>query len=501
MSSSRRRFLVIGLDGGTFDLLDPLMQAGELPFLRSLTERGVRAPLESVYPPKTIPAWYSFATGKDPGGLGIFGFTQPDGIPGKSRLVQTFRPHEAMWDFLSRKGIRVGVLNFPLHSGYPINGFVIPGMLNEDPVSYPANLKGELEEELGAPYPIELPPYRTFERTQWMELATKDVAHRGRAAAILAERERPEFLFVLFRETDRVEHQHWAELARPVAQIPPDLLQFWRTVDAACHAIDAAFRAGGSPVITLVVSDHGHGRAESDFFTNRWLVENGFLVFRDRRESIRRQSLSRLAFVMQRFPRAQKVLEPIADLLRGGPLREKVGSYITGASTFEAVAHRIDWERTVAYSYPVPEGIYLNFRNPRLTPDRTAQVIQEIRAKLESYSDAHIEVLDPTQIYHGTNLTDAPSLFVRIDGLGTDPRMDFSYPQPLLRERPTFFYGTGTHRMLGILIAAGDGVLPQRWTEPLSLLDVAPTVLEGMGVSIPKGMSGRSFAPRFGSAV
>ncbi len=127
--------------------------------------------------------------------------------------------------------------------------------------------------------------------------------------------------------------------------------------------------------------------------------------------------------------------------------------------------------------------------------------MKEIRARLEAYPEAHIEVLDPTRIYQGTNLAHAPALFVKIDGLRTDPRMDFSYPQPLLRERPAFFYGTGTHRMLGIMIAAGDGVLPQRLSEPLSLLDVAPTVLEGMGVPIPKGMSGRSFARRIGSAT
>src|SRR4029077_11042629 len=102
MAGARRRFLVLGLDGGTFDLLDPLMAAGELPFLRSLVRGGFRAPMASVYPPQTIPAWYSFATGLDPGSLGIFGFTEPDGGPGKSRIVQTFRPAQAFWDLLSR---------------------------------------------------------------------------------------------------------------------------------------------------------------------------------------------------------------------------------------------------------------------------------------------------------------------------------------------------------------------------------------------------------------
>jgi predicted AlkP superfamily phosphohydrolase/phosphomutase len=135
-----RRFLVLGLDGGTFDLLDPLMTAGELPFLKSLVHRGVRAPLRSVYPAKTIPAWYSFATGKDPGELGIFGFTEPDGAPGRSKLVQTFRPAEALWDTLSRVGVKVGVLNFPIRSPYPLHGFVVPGMF-DGATTYPPVLR------------------------------------------------------------------------------------------------------------------------------------------------------------------------------------------------------------------------------------------------------------------------------------------------------------------------------------------------------------------------
>src|ERR1700674_4834307 len=160
MVPPRRRFLVIGLDGGTFDLLDPLMAAGELPFLAGLARTGLRAPLRSVFPPKTIPAWYSFATGLDPGSLGIFGFTEPDGGPGKSKLIQTFRPAEAIWDLLSRNGVRVGVLNFPLRSGYPIHGFVVPGMLSEDPPTFPTDLLSRLEKELGERYMRELPAYR-----------------------------------------------------------------------------------------------------------------------------------------------------------------------------------------------------------------------------------------------------------------------------------------------------------------------------------------------------
>ena len=40
-----RRTLLLGLDGATFDVLDPLMADGVMPSLQKLTASGVRAPL------------------------------------------------------------------------------------------------------------------------------------------------------------------------------------------------------------------------------------------------------------------------------------------------------------------------------------------------------------------------------------------------------------------------------------------------------------------------
>lgn len=175
MAGPTRRFLVLGLDGGTFDLLDPLFEAGELPFLRSLVHRGVRAPLRSVYPAKTIPAWFSFATGQDPGELGIFGFTEPDGRPGRSRTVRSFRPAEALWDRLSRLGVKVGVLNFPMTAGYPLHGFILPGMFSEGSATYPQRLRSEVTSAIGADYPGELPTFRESERDAWVGAATRAI--------------------------------------------------------------------------------------------------------------------------------------------------------------------------------------------------------------------------------------------------------------------------------------------------------------------------------------
>ncbi|MCI4333286.1 MAG: alkaline phosphatase family protein [Thermoplasmata archaeon] len=507
MPSPRRRVLVLGLDGGTFDLLDPLMRAGVLPFLRSLVQKGLRAPHASVYPPKTIPAWYSFATGMDPGSLGIFGFTEPDGGPGKSRIVQSFRPAEAVWDHLSRRGVPVGVLNFPLRAGYPIHGFVVPGMLSDNPPTYPKELRASLEEALGEPLLPELPAYRGADREGWMSLATRGVEQRGRSAELLCSQYRPEFLFVLFRETDRIQHQHWAELSGPSGEVGSDLIAFWRGIDTACARIEAAFRAAGGPCVTLVISDHGHGAAKADFFTNRWLAQEGFLRFKNgdatgrRATGSRRRLVARALLLSERFGWTRRVVRSIADRLRGGGRREAVGKFFAGESSFESMSDQIDWQRTTAFSYPVPEGIYLNRYNPTFTDAQKLDTVREIRRRLETYTGAHIEVFEPKDIYTGTNLTQAPALLLKIDDLGTEPRMDFSYPDPMLRTRPGFFYGSGVHRMNGILIAAGDGVASKVEEIPRSILDLAPTILETMDVPVPPGMTGRSFAPLLGEAA
>ncbi len=492
MTAPPRRFLVLGLDGGTFDLLDPLMAAGDLPFLRGLAEGGVRAPLRSVFPPKTIPAWYSFATGLDPGRLGIFGFTEPDGGPGRSKLVQTFRPAEALWDVLSRHGRPVGVLNFPLRAGYPLHGFVIPGMMSERPIPYPGDLMEGLEADLGEPFEPELPAYHDSNRGAWLARATHAVGQRARSVESLVPKFRPDFLFVLFRETDRVEHQHWAEMARDPERIPDDLRTFWRSVDDACRRIDASFRAVGGPAVTFVISDHGHGAAHSDFFTNRWLAERGYLVFKNGGTSRRRGAVSKMLLVADRLG-ASPILRSVADRLHGGPTREWMSRALAGEGSFEAMAERIDWSKTTAFSYPVPEGIYLNRYNPDLSEERKEEVVRKLRRELTEYRDAHVEVFAPSEIYPGAQLAQAPALFLRVNEMRAELRMDFSYGKPMLEKRPSYFYGSGIHRMDGVFIGGGDGVRNHRHDLPLSLLDVAPTILEGMGIPVPPRLSGRSF--------
>src|SRR5439155_593151 len=74
----RYRALVFGVDAATFEVIDPLFEAGKMPALAGLMARGVRAGLRSTWPPVSAPAWVTFLTGKQPGKHGVFNFQNFD---------------------------------------------------------------------------------------------------------------------------------------------------------------------------------------------------------------------------------------------------------------------------------------------------------------------------------------------------------------------------------------------------------------------------------------
>jgi len=74
----RYRALLFGVDGATFEVIDPLVAAGKMPALAGLMARGVRAGLRSTCPPVSAPAWTTFLTGKQPGKHGVFCFQNFD---------------------------------------------------------------------------------------------------------------------------------------------------------------------------------------------------------------------------------------------------------------------------------------------------------------------------------------------------------------------------------------------------------------------------------------
>ena len=73
------KILVVGIDGATFDVMQPLIDAGELPHFRQLIENGVSGTLRSRQPIKSPDIWTTVATGQEREDHGIEDFRNRDG--------------------------------------------------------------------------------------------------------------------------------------------------------------------------------------------------------------------------------------------------------------------------------------------------------------------------------------------------------------------------------------------------------------------------------------
>jgi predicted AlkP superfamily phosphohydrolase/phosphomutase len=85
-----RKVLVIGLDGATFDLIQPWVDEGALPNLGRIMKQGAWGRLRSTIPPMTGPAWTTFGTGTNPGKHGIFDWIA------RKKGTYTFLPNTAL---------------------------------------------------------------------------------------------------------------------------------------------------------------------------------------------------------------------------------------------------------------------------------------------------------------------------------------------------------------------------------------------------------------------
>lgn len=73
-----RRVVILGLDGLDYGVTRKLLDAGRLPNLAKLRDRGSFQSLGSTLPPISPVAWSTFQTGVNPGKHNIFDFLMPD---------------------------------------------------------------------------------------------------------------------------------------------------------------------------------------------------------------------------------------------------------------------------------------------------------------------------------------------------------------------------------------------------------------------------------------
>ncbi len=130
MATTATRLLILGLDGATWTVLDPMRRLGLMPNLDALLARSAHGTLRSIVPPVTTAAWTSMMTGCGPARHGIFDHRYLDPSTGRMKVNHSERIRlPTFWHLLSDAGRSVVSLNVP--ATFPplaVRGVCVSGM-------------------------------------------------------------------------------------------------------------------------------------------------------------------------------------------------------------------------------------------------------------------------------------------------------------------------------------------------------------------------------------
>jgi len=512
--------MVIGLDGATFDLIDPWVKEGRLPNLERCLNSGISARLRSTPLSNSAQAWSSFITGKNPGKHGIYDFFEPKIDDYGIRFINaSFRKGKSLWKILSEGGKSVGVINVPItYPAEEVNGFFIPGLdapgVDKDNFSYPSGIVQTLQENAGG-YILEAGIWGYIRRGEphlALEKLLESIEVRTRGAIFLLRRYQPDFFMIVFTESDKVQHHFWKYIdpERRESKIYADkpysqaILKVYQKLD---QSIGELLEETGGGSTTFIMSDHGAGPASNKtMFINKWLSGIGLLAYESNGDIVRkgkrvlRQILSVTdEVVKKRLSRRMK-----ERLLRYFPeLRNRVDSLLS--------LQGIDWSRTSAYSRENHPAIFINLkgREPsgivsqgREYEEICKKIIKELgKIRCPETNEKVVgRVWRKEDVYSGEDLYRAPDIIFEWKNhtyvhRPTEPGASNGFLKRLSHEElersENLIRPSGIHRDYGILIGLGEHIKHGEGLSEASIMDLAPTILYRSGIPVPSDMDGR----------
>lgn len=509
----KRKVAVIGLDGITFDLLQPWLDEGRLPNLAKLFAEGASGRLRSTIPPVSASAWASFSTGSNPGQHGLVDFTYPAPDSYDIRISNgRTRAAPALWEIVSQAGGQVGVVSMPMtEPPQPLNGFMVCSFLipsQESEYTYPAELKQELIEKVG-PFPLHMSEKgRGTDPAIFVRAVKKMEIERAQAVCHLMKT-RPWDLFIYVLETtDNLQHEVWHLLDKThprhdpqvAAAVVPEILDYYETVDRLVGDMLALIP---DDALTVILSDHGFGPFHKFFHINNWLAEHGWLKFR-------RSPLSQLKWLAFKLGATPINALKWVVLLRLSAMRKNVKRGRGGGMLRRLFLslHDVDWARTSAFSVGNFGQVYLNVRGQRPLGAVAPAAYDQLRDEIAKAALALRDPLDGSQvvqkvykreeIFHGPVSDRLPDLVLHTDraryvsfghaDFGSNRVIEASIGQ------------TGHHHMMGVVGLKGPEVRPGLVLEEASILDLAPTILHYLGLPVPTNMDGRVLQHAFTDA-
>lgn len=310
--------VLVGIDGMSFDVLEPLIAAGRTPFFAELVRDGAHAVLRSERPMRSPALWTTVATGQPRDVHGVYDFVTgsgywPPALRNKPRRIVTsdMRKAPALWRFAGdagRSSLVVGWMNtWPAQSihGAMVAPYVALGRHEQTSIkgkvyesasrqTAPAALFAELkplvlsaeqvnrsliaqhvdEPAEGSPLYREIPRLKRYLYTVRWSIAA--ALTNARIVGKQLGEESYDLVMTYFDGADTLAHRFWImreSEARIRARLrahgfDPKLARelkrrFGRAIDGYYELLDGVLagmaRAAGPNATIVVVSDHGWG--------------------------------------------------------------------------------------------------------------------------------------------------------------------------------------------------------------------------------------------------
>lgn len=530
MENSKSKILVIGLDGGTWKVLRPLIDEDIMPNLKKLVDTGVSGDLLSTLPAHSGPAWTSFMTGKNPGKHGIFGFTRLDLNEHPRLVVNSSRDikSDTIFQILDKANKTAISINLPVtYPPFKVKGAIIGDCQltpnNDCDFIYPA----DLFEKIGKDkkdyilYVKRLGDYNGGQELSFLEDINKSVERRTEFALRLMEKINWDLSIIVFTETDWLQHKmlQYIDPTHPLYNSNFKLVinKFFFKLDKIIF--DLVEKAGKDTNV-FIISDHGFGPSNGKLYINSLLESYGLLRIKEnsisnllgrlglRKVKIKARKLKKFFIYSQNRLRyllnqRSSLYRYIKKLIKGTQMLNKETRRNYDISKTKDVFSQIkfissiDWSKTKAYHIgDTGLTIYLNLPKNKHNTDINKNDKEKIRNMItrilkeisgsETKIPFNLKMHKKEDIFWGPYLDLAPD-FVLDPNLGYKFSLDTNNEELFIKTGQKWNY----HYREGILLMQGNNLKENKTVNNASIMDIAPTMLYLLGLPIPEDMDGK----------
>jgi predicted AlkP superfamily phosphohydrolase/phosphomutase len=335
------------------------------------------------------------------------------------------------------------------------------------PVSSPADYAKELSEQIGLFSTLGMAEDHNglnngrLDESAYLQHCELVLAERERLMRFELDRFSEGFFFMLYDTPDRVQHMMWRfrdpEHPGYESDVSPELSTRIEQHYCRCDALlSSVLDKVDEHTLLIALSDHGFGTFRRAFDTNTWLWKNRLLALKDNRK-------------------------PDESLREGFP--------------------QVDWSKTYAYAIGLG-GIYLNFKGRERSgileegteADRVRQAIQTGLSEFpdsEANRPAIRSVSCREELYSGRFIGNSPDLLVNFyPGFRVSWRTAVGgFANSLLEDNKRRWSGdhiVDPESVPGILF-----MNRRAQHNHAQITDLAPTILNYLGVPVPQSMEGR----------